>query len=113
VRAEPGVASAADAAAGESVAPAPWAILQHVEHEGPGLLAEALRSAGHPFDVVRLDLDGTLPTADSIGGLVVLGGPMGVHDGDAHPWPRRRAQGSPCSACASGPSSWPPLSGRR
>jgi GMP synthase (glutamine-hydrolysing) len=49
-------------------------------------LAEALRSSGHPFDVFRLDLDATLPAADSIGGLVVLGGPMGVHDGDAHPW---------------------------
>lgn len=72
--------------AGTSAAPAPWAILQHVGHEGPGLMAGALRSSGHPFDVFRLDLDATLPAADSIGGLVVLGGPMGVHDGDAHPW---------------------------
>ncbi|MGD0311210.1 MAG: type 1 glutamine amidotransferase [Acidimicrobiales bacterium] len=55
-------------------------------HEGPGLVAEALRSAGQPYDLVRLDLDGTVPEAESIGGLVVLGGPMGVHDGDVHPW---------------------------
>jgi GMP synthase (glutamine-hydrolysing) len=56
-----------------------------VEHEGPGLLAEVLRSGGQPFDVVRLDLGATVPDADSIGGLVVLGGPMGVHD-DAYSW---------------------------
>jgi GMP synthase (glutamine-hydrolysing) len=84
--AEPGVVSVGGPVDATSVPPAPWAILQHVEYEGPGLLAEALRSAGHPFDVVRLDLDATLPAADSIGGLVVLGGPMGVHDDDAHPW---------------------------
>jgi GMP synthase (glutamine-hydrolysing) len=57
-----------------------------VEHEGPGLVAEALRATGQLFEVVRLDLGGTVPEVASIGGLVVLGGPMGVHDGDVHRW---------------------------
>jgi GMP synthase (glutamine-hydrolysing) len=83
---EPGAVFGDEAPTGPSASVAPWAILQHVEHEGPGLLDEALRSAGQPFDVVRLDLDGTVPEAASIGGLIVLGGPMGVHDGDNYPW---------------------------
>jgi GMP synthase-like glutamine amidotransferase len=63
-----------------------WAILQHVAHEGPGLVADELRRAGVPFTVVRLDLGDPVPEAGSITGLVVMGGPMGVHDADEHPW---------------------------
>jgi GMP synthase-like glutamine amidotransferase len=57
-----------------------------VAHEGPGLIADELSRAGQPFDVVRLDRGDGLPASDSIAGLVVMGGPMGVHDGDDHPW---------------------------
>jgi len=63
-----------------------WAVLQHVAHEGPGLIGEALDDAGITFGVVRLDLDEDVPDPRSVDGLVVLGGPMGVHDDDAHPW---------------------------
>ncbi len=57
----------------------------------------------------------------SFAGLVVLGGPMGVHDTDGHPWlAAERAligavarTGRRCSGCASGPSSWPSPSGPR
>jgi GMP synthase-like glutamine amidotransferase len=86
VRAESGASFAGEAVTGPTPSRTPWAILQHVEYEGPGLVAEALRSAGQPFDVVRLDLHEALPEVTSIGGLVVLGGPMGVHDGDVHAW---------------------------
>ncbi len=65
----------------------PWVVLQHVPHEGPGLVADALAAAGHRVAVVRLDLGDPLPT-DGLGGLVVLGGPMGVHDDDRYPWLR-------------------------
>jgi GMP synthase (glutamine-hydrolysing) len=67
-------------------APGRWAVVQHVSHEGPGLIGETLDGAGLAFDVVRMDLGAALPDPRSIAGLVVLGGPMGVHDGDAHPW---------------------------
>ncbi len=63
-----------------------WAVLQHVAHEGPGLVAEALARTGVPFDVVRLDRGDQLPRPGSIAGLVVMGGPMGVHDDGSHPW---------------------------
>jgi len=68
-----------------------WAILQHVAHEGPGLIADELRRADLPFDMVRLDRGDPLPDSTTIAGLVVMGGPMGVHDGADHPWlPRER-----------------------
>jgi GMP synthase (glutamine-hydrolysing) len=64
-----------------------WLILQHVAHEGPGALAGAIAATGPPPTVVRIDLGDPVPDSVSgLAGLVVLGGPMGVHDTDAHPW---------------------------
>jgi len=64
----------------------PWAVLQHVAHEGPGTIAPVLAANGVPVDVTRLDLGAPLPAAPDVGGLVVMGGPMGVHDSDDFPW---------------------------
>jgi len=63
-----------------------WAILQHVAHEGPALIADELRRAGQRVEVIRLDRDEGLPEAGSFTGLVVLGGPMGVSEGGSHAW---------------------------
>ncbi len=59
---------------------------QHAPNEGPGLLAEALDAAGVDFDVVRLDLGDALPPPAGIGGAVIMGGAMGVHDTDEFAW---------------------------
>jgi GMP synthase (glutamine-hydrolysing) len=66
--------------------PSRWVVVQHVEHEGPGLIVDALDQAGQDPEVVRVDLGQPLPGPDGVAGLVVMGGPMGVHDGEAHPW---------------------------
>jgi GMP synthase-like glutamine amidotransferase len=61
----------------------PWVVLQHVAFEGPGAIAQALSDAGAKLTVLRIDLGEPVPAADSvgsIGGLVVMGGPMSVHD---------------------------------
>jgi GMP synthase-like glutamine amidotransferase len=63
----------------------PWVVLQHVRYEGPGAIAEALDHAGHPQRVVRIDQGEPVPAAPTVGamaGLVVMGGPMGVHDAE-------------------------------
>ncbi len=65
---------------------ASWVVLQHVAHEGPGLVADELQRAGQSLRVVRLDLGERLPPSGSFAGLVAMGGPMGVHDGDVHRW---------------------------
>lgn len=64
----------------------PWVVVQHVDHEGPGTIAAVLDAAGIARTTVRPDRGDALPAAGALGGLVVLGGPMGVHDTDAHPW---------------------------
>lgn len=62
------------------------ACLQHVPFEGPGALADWARSRNHRLSIVRLFEAGGFPSTDSFDWLVVLGGPMGVHDDANHPW---------------------------
>ncbi len=73
----------------------PWFVLQHVAHEAPGSLGTALAAAGAALEVRRLDRGDAVPgpaELEGAGGLVVMGGPMGVHDDRVHPWlaPERR-----------------------
>ena len=61
----------------------PWVVMQHVAFEGPGSVARAVTDSGAPLHVVRVDQSEAVPPPDSVGGisgLVVMGGPMGVHD---------------------------------
>jgi GMP synthase (glutamine-hydrolysing) len=61
----------------------PWVVLQHVPYEGPGALAPAIRETGAELRLVRIDSGDPVPCSDDVGaiaGLVVMGGPMGVHD---------------------------------
>ncbi len=63
-----------------------WLVLQHVAYEGPGAIALAVSDAGGELWVVRVGAGEPVPapdTAPHMAGLVVMGGPMGVHDGDA------------------------------
>ena len=61
-------------------------VVTHVEHEGPWLLHEWLPEAGLELDVVRPYAGEPLPALDGYAALVVLGGPMSVHDTADHPW---------------------------
>jgi len=61
----------------------PWVVIQHVAHEGPGALAPAVSDTGAALRVVRVDRGEPVPEPAAVGsmaGLVVMGGPMGVHD---------------------------------
>jgi GMP synthase (glutamine-hydrolysing) len=64
----------------------PWLVVQHAEHEGPGLLADVLERAGMALRTVRLDAGDALPEPGDVCGAVVMGGAMGVHDADDFPW---------------------------
>ena len=63
----------------------PWALIQHVAIEGPGLIASEAASCGIPLDVRRMFAGDPLPRAEEIAGLIVLGGPMGANDDAAFP----------------------------
>jgi GMP synthase-like glutamine amidotransferase len=65
---------------------APWVVVQHTATEGPGLLAGVLADAGADVRVVRVDLGQVLPAPSQMTGIVVMGGPMGVHDTSRYPW---------------------------
>lgn len=69
-----------------------WAIVQHVAYEGSGLIATLARARGLTLDVRRMDRGESLPELDGLAGLVVMGGPMGVHDGAEHDWLERERE---------------------
>lgn len=60
-------------------------VLQHVPHEGPGLIAKWAKENQHQLKIHYLyNKSNQLPTNSEF--LVVLGGPMGVNDTAEFPW---------------------------
>jgi GMP synthase (glutamine-hydrolysing) len=71
-------------ASGERTA---WLILRHTQAEGSGLLANVLRELGVQHRTLDLPRGEPLPRdLRGIGGLIVLGGPMGAYEGDRYPF---------------------------
>jgi len=60
--------------------------LQHVAFEDPGSIGAWVRERGGRLTTTRFFLDEALPEAPPKDLLVVMGGPMGVHDENRHPW---------------------------
>ncbi|MFZ1983777.1 MAG: type 1 glutamine amidotransferase [Desulfatitalea sp.] len=52
-------------------------------------MAPYFQRNGHPLGATRLYLDETLPAMDAFDGLIVMGGPMGVHDEARYSWMQR------------------------
>ena len=60
-----------------------WVVIQHVGFEGPGAVASAVRDSGADLSIVRIDRAEAVPPPAAVAemaGLVVMGGPMSVHD---------------------------------
>jgi GMP synthase (glutamine-hydrolysing) len=62
-----------------------WVVLQHVEWEGPGIIAREAKRRGLDVEVRRLDLEDEIPEANHVDGLVVMGGPFGAYEEDSYP----------------------------
>ncbi len=60
-------------------------VLQHVDFEGPAYLEAWAAVRGHRLKTIRVDRD-PLPDPGSTEFLIVLGGPMSVHDEASQPW---------------------------
>jgi GMP synthase (glutamine-hydrolysing) len=61
-------------------------VIQHVAPEGPGRIGAVLAARGIAVDVTRVDSGEPIPEGlDGLDGLVVMGGPMGVYEGDVYP----------------------------
>jgi GMP synthase-like glutamine amidotransferase len=61
-------------------------VLQHVTFESPGSIEPWARRAGHDLAITRLFAADPLPPLERVDLLIVMGGPMSVHDGARHPW---------------------------
>lgn len=60
--------------------------LQHESFEGPGYIREWADARGHGISGVMAFERHPLPSLDSFDLLVVMGGPMSVHDDTLFPW---------------------------
>jgi GMP synthase (glutamine-hydrolysing) len=60
--------------------------LQHVPFEGPGTIREWATDQGHDLTGTHLYDGESLPDLDTFDWLIIMGGPMGVHDTDEYPW---------------------------
>ncbi len=61
-------------------------ILRHVPFENEAAIGDWAREQGHEIKATDLFSHATPPPDDTFDWLVVMGGPMGVHDHDRHPW---------------------------
>jgi GMP synthase (glutamine-hydrolysing) len=59
---------------------------QHVPFEGLGSIADWIRRGRHTLGVTRFHRDEPLPAVADVDLLVVMGGPMNVHEEAKHPW---------------------------
>ncbi len=60
--------------------------LQHVPFEDLGRMQPLLSSRGHHIQSCPLYQGITPPAQETFDALVVMGGPMGIHDEDQYPW---------------------------
>jgi len=64
-----------------------WLVLRHTPAEGLGLLANSVRDLGIHHRYLDLHRGDPLPRdLRGVGGLIVLGGPMGAYEGDKYPF---------------------------
>jgi GMP synthase (glutamine-hydrolysing) len=62
-------------------------VLQHAESENLGTIEDALTAGGVAFDYIRTFEGQPVPDdVDESSGLIVMGGPMGVHETDRFPF---------------------------
>lgn len=61
-------------------------IIQHTPFEGPASITNWCGSHDLTYTKTQLAQGGSLPELDQFDLLIVLGGPMGIHDQDEYPW---------------------------
>lgn len=59
---------------------------QHVSFEGLGCIEEWILQNGHSLTATRFYGTHKIPSVNEIDGLIIMGGPMSVHDEKEYPW---------------------------
>ncbi len=60
--------------------------IQHVPFETPGHIITICERAGHQMNIARVYLDEPVPDPSFYDLLLIMGGPMSIHDEDQYPW---------------------------
>jgi GMP synthase-like glutamine amidotransferase len=60
--------------------------LKHISFEGPGMIAVWAQQNGHTLDILLADTQAQLPAIDSFDLLLIMGGPMSIHQQQLYPW---------------------------
>ncbi len=60
--------------------------LKHIEFEGPGTFALWALARGHELEVIAVYQNQPLPAAETFDALLVMGGPMNIHEDAIYPW---------------------------
>ncbi|OGW77962.1 MAG: hypothetical protein A2Z83_05125 [Omnitrophica bacterium GWA2_52_8] len=60
--------------------------LQHVSFEDPGIILPWAQNRGHQMASTRFYDEGELPNHKDYEGLIIMGGPMSIHDDGIYPW---------------------------
>ncbi|MBI5450905.1 MAG: type 1 glutamine amidotransferase [Gammaproteobacteria bacterium] len=61
-------------------------IIQHVDFEGPAAISPWLHAHGHRLDTLYIYRETPLPDPANYDALIIMGGPMSVHDSAQLPW---------------------------
>ncbi|RED59405.1 type 1 glutamine amidotransferase [Cohnella lupini] len=59
---------------------------QHVAFEDPGAILKWAEARGHEYTVTRFYAGEELPSPENWDWLIIMGGPMSIHDEDEFPW---------------------------
>lgn len=60
--------------------------LKHIAFEGPGTFALWAQTRGHDLEVVSVYHNQPLPATETFDVLLVMGGPMNIHEHSIYPW---------------------------
>lgn len=63
-------------------------VLQHVEFETPGVLLDLISAKGDPLRTTGLYRNDPMPSTADFDALIVMGGPMSIHDETEYAWLR-------------------------
>jgi len=59
---------------------------QHVHFEGLALIENWAEDRGHVLSATKFYEEHAIPSVDDYDALIIMGGPMSVHDGGTYPW---------------------------
>ncbi len=58
----------------------------HVPYEGPDQISQWCKKHGHTYTTTRFYEDSSLPDINTFDWLIIMGGPMSIHDDHLYPW---------------------------